>query len=119
MTLFKSIRDRYRRWRYREGRTLSGFIAKDVRRDVPIVSAARIGEGVITGRVRTMNLLYRSAGLVPEQEFGPPQELRLGELWSWTGQPGGGLPDGTSLAARLIAESQGAELIAAADGAGG
>ena len=115
MTLFKTIRDRFRRWRYREGRTLSRFIAKDVRRDILIVSAARAEEGVVTGRVRTANLLYRSAGLVPEPEFGPPQELRIGELWSWTGQPWGGLPDGTSLAARLLAESQDLEPGAAPD----
>ena len=109
MKLYRNIRDRFRRWKYREGRTLSGFVAKDIRRDILIVSAARVVEGGITGRVRTMNLLYRSAGLVPESEFGPLQELRLGELWRWTGQPWGGLPDGTSLATRLLAESQDAQ----------
>src|SRR5262245_59844314 len=56
MTLFKSIRDRLRRWRYREGRTLSRFIARDIRREILIVSAARVEEGIITGRGRTAEL---------------------------------------------------------------
>jgi len=104
--MFKRVRNWLRtRW-YREGRTLSRFIARDVRREVLIVSAAKLAEGIVTGRVRTTNLLYVSRGLVPEPEFGPPQELRIGEMWYWTGEPWGGLPDGTSIAARLIAESQ-------------
>jgi hypothetical protein len=118
MTLLKSIRDRFRRWRYREGRTLSRFIAKDIRRDILIVSAARVEEGVVTGRVRTTNLLYRSHGLVPEPEFEPARELHIGEMWRWTGASWGGLPDGTSLTARLLAESPDAEPGAAADGGG-
>jgi hypothetical protein len=107
--MFKRIRIWLHRCWYREGRTLSRFIARDVRRDILIVSAARVEDGIITGCVRTTNLLYVSGGLVPEPEFGPPQELRIGEMWHWTGQPWGGLPDGTSLAARLIAQSQDAE----------
>jgi hypothetical protein len=116
--MFKRVRNWLRRHWYREGRTLSRFIAKDVRREILIVSAAKVEEGIITGRIRTTNLLYVSGGLVPEPEFGPPQELRIGELWVWTGRPWGGLPDGTSLAARLLAESQDAEPNAAADGGG-
>ena len=118
MTLFKSIRDRVRRWRYREGRTLSRFIAKDIRREILIVSAAKVEEGIITGRVRTTNLLYVARGLVLEPEFEPARELRIDEMWHWTGKSWGGLPDGTSLAARRIAESQDAEPGAAADRGG-
>ena len=117
--MFKRVRTWLRRRRYREGRTLSRFIACDVRREILIVSAARVEEVVITGRVRTTNLLYVSGGLVRGPEFGPPQELRLGKLWRWTGQPWGGLPDGTSLAARLFAESQGAEPARGPDCGGG
>jgi hypothetical protein len=116
MKLFKSILDQFRRWRYREGRTLSRFIAKDIRREILIVSAAKVEEGIITGQVRTTNLLYVFGGLVPEPEFEPARELRINEIWQWTGKPWGGLPDGTSLAARRIAESQNAELGTAADG---
>ena len=109
MTLFKNIRGRFRRWRYREGRMLSRFIAKDTRREILIVSAAKVEEGIITGRVRTTNLLYVSRGLIPEPEFELARELRINEMWRCTGQSWGGLRDGTSLAARRIAESQDAE----------
>jgi hypothetical protein len=109
MTLFKTILDQFRRWRYREGRTLSRFIAKDIRREILVVSAAKVEEGIITGRVRTTNLLYVSCGLVPEPEFEPAKDLRINEMWRWTGKSWGGLADGTSLAARRIAESQDAE----------
>jgi len=115
--MFKHVRNWFRRRRYREGRILSRFIADDVRREILIVSAAKVEEGIVTGRVRTTNLLYRSRGLVPEPEFGPPQELRIGEMWHWTGQPWGGLPDGTSLAARLMAARLIAEPPAAEPGA--
>ena len=119
MTLFKGIRDWLRRWRYREGKTLSRFIACDVRRDILIVSAARVGDGVITGRVRTTNLLYLSGGLIPEPEFEPARELRIAEMWRWTGQRWGGLPDGTSIVDRVVAQPPAAEPGTAADRAGG
>ncbi|MDY3553518.1 hypothetical protein R5W24_002621 [Gemmata sp. JC717] len=107
--MFKRVRNWLRRRRYREGRTLSQFIARDVRRDILVVSAAGLEDGTFTGRVRTTNVLYSSSGLVPAPEFGPVQELRINELWHWTGKPWGGLPDGTSLAARLLAEQPDAE----------
>jgi hypothetical protein len=115
MTLFKTIRDRIRRWQYQEGRTLSRFIAKDIRREILIVSAAKVEEGIITGRIRTTNVLYAARGLAPMPEFEPARELRITEMWHWTGKSWGGLPDGTSLAARRIAESQAAEPGAATD----
>ena len=107
--MFSQIRKWFRRRCYREGRTLSRFVACDVRREIRIASAAKVDEGIITGQVRTTNVLYLSRGLAAEPEFGPPQELRLAQMWHWTGQPWGGLPNGTSLAARLNAESQEAE----------
>jgi hypothetical protein len=90
-----------RRRRFREGTTLSQFIACDVRRDILIVSAARIGEGIITGRVRTTNVLYLSRGLIPQPEFEPAREVRIEEMWDWTGQGWGGLPNGTSIVDHL------------------
>lgn len=113
--MFNRVRNWLRRRWYREGRLLSRFIARDVRREILIVSAAKFAEGIITGRTRTINVLYASRGLVSEPEFGPPQELRIDELWHCTEQSWGGLPDGTSLAARLLAESEGAEPGAAPD----
>ncbi len=102
--MFQTIRKWLRRRRYREGATLSRFISMDIRRDVLVVSAAKIDDGVIVGRVRTTNVLYLIRGLVPEPEFEPERELRLDELWRWSGQSWGGLPDGTSLAQRLLDE---------------
>jgi hypothetical protein len=99
--MFARLRRWYRRWRFREGRTLSRFIAKDIRREILVVSAARVDEGVITGRVRTANLLYHARGLVPPPEFEPARELRIDEMWHWTGKSWGGLPDGTSIVDRV------------------
>lgn len=113
--MFRRVRKWFRRRSYREGRTLSRLVAFDARREILIVSAAKVEEGIITGQVRTTNVLYLSSGLAAEPEFGPPQELRLAQMWHWTGQPWGGLPNGTSLAARLNAESQEAEQNVARD----
>lgn len=68
------------------------MVARDVRRDILIVSAAKLDEGIITGRVRTTNVLYLSRGLVPQPEFEPPRELLIKEMWNWTGKSWGGLP---------------------------
>jgi len=84
--MFQTLHRWFRRRRFREGRTISRFIAPDVRRDILIVSAARIDEGIITGRVRTSNVLYLSQRLVREPEFEPPRELRIEDMWHWTGQ---------------------------------
>ena len=86
---------------------MSRFIARDVRRDVEVVSAAKIDEGIITGRVRTTNLLYVSRGLIEQPDFGPPQELRIDDIWHWSGQNWGGLPDGTSIVDHVDEESPG------------
>ena len=79
--MFQTLHRWFRRRRFREGRTISRFIARDVRRDILIVSAARIDEGIITGRVRTSNVLYLSQRLVREPEFEPPRELRIEDMW--------------------------------------
>ena len=97
--MFKRLRNWLRRRSLREGRVVSRYIARDVRRDILIVSAAKVDQGIITGRVRTTNVLYLSRGLVGQPEFSPAVELRTDEMWSWTGQDWGGLPDATSIAA--------------------
>lgn len=86
---------------FREGKTVSRFIAPDVRRDILVISAARIDEGIITGRMRTVNVLYLSKKLIPKPEFEPARELHIKELWQWTGKNWGGLPDRTSIADHL------------------
>lgn len=99
--MFKKIRHWLRRRTFREGQTVSRFIAPDIRRDILVISTARVDEGIITGRVRTTNVLYLSNGLVPQPEFEPTRELRIDELWQWSGQNWGGLLDGTSLVDRV------------------
>ncbi len=99
--MFKHIQSWFRHWRFREGRTLSQFVARDVRRDIQIVSAARIDEGFITARIRTLNVLYVSKGLTAKPEFEPAREMRLDEILEWTGKSWGGLPDGTSIVKHL------------------
>jgi hypothetical protein len=94
------MREWFRRRQYRQyevGRVLSRFIVPDVRRDVEVLDISKLQEGFITARVRTTNILYISKGLVPEPEFEPAREIAVHDLWHWTGQPWGGLPDGTSL----------------------
>jgi hypothetical protein len=95
--MFENIKIWIRRRKFREGKTLSRFIACDVRRDIMIVSAARIDQGVITARVRTTNLLYVARGLTTQPEFEPAREVHIKEIWDWTGKRWGGLPDGTSI----------------------
>ena len=95
-----------RRWKYRPGRTLTKSIARDVRRDVRIVSADRIASGFITCKsIGTSNVLSVSSGLVGEVELESPQKIHIDNLWDWTGQTWGGLSDGTSLASRLRKKS--------------
>jgi hypothetical protein len=101
---FKSVRNWIRRRRFRPGKTLSRFIACDIRREIIIVSAARVDEGIITGRVRTTNMLYQFLDVLPQPEFEPERELRINELWHWTGKRWGGLPDGTSIVDRVRRE---------------
>ena len=117
MTMFKRIRNWLRRMRYREGRTLSRFIACDIRRDILIISSAKVEDGIIIGRVRTTNVLYLSRGLIPAPGFESERELRIEELWHWTGERWGGLPDGTSIVDR-VALAQDTDQSATADGRG-
>ncbi len=95
--MFKSILLLFRKHRYRAGRRISQFIARDVRRDIEVISNSRLEEGFITVRTRTTNILYQMSGLVAKSEFDGPREVAIADLWHWTGKSWGGLPDGTSL----------------------
>jgi len=79
-------------WRrkYRPGRIITHWLAKDVRRDVEVVDCSEIEAGRILGKTRTWNVLYASKGLKAEPSFGEPQQLDLRHLWDWTGEPWGG-----------------------------
>lgn len=92
-----ALYSRRRHGRYQVGQTISRFIARDVRRDVEILDICRLQEGFVTARVRTMNILYVTKGLVQEPDFEPAREIAVVDLWTWTGQSWGGLPDSTSL----------------------
>lgn len=95
--MFKSMLLLIRKCRYRVGRRISRFIARDVRRDVEVTSNSWLHEGFITVRMRTTNILYQMSGLIAESEFDGPHEIAIADLWHWSGKPWGGLPDGTSL----------------------
>ncbi len=103
--MFVTIRNWLRKRKYKEGRIVSRFIARDVRRDIQIISTDRIDEGVITARVRTTNVLYLSNKLIEEPVFGQPEEFSINEVWNWTGKPWGGLPDGSTIADHGVDET--------------
>ncbi|HEY2341864.1 MAG TPA: hypothetical protein VGH90_02485 [Chthoniobacteraceae bacterium] len=98
--IFRAIQKWNRHRKFPEGVTLTRFIARDVRREILIVSSRRIDEGVVTARVRTTNVLYRTHGLAAQTDFEPARELCVDQMWNWPGQ-GWGLADGTSIVDHL------------------
>ena len=86
---------------YRSGKPLSQLIARDVRREVMIVNIDEIASGFVVAKMRTDNLLYLSKGLSAENQFGNAERIRIDDMWTWTGKPWGGLPDGTSIVDHL------------------
>ncbi|QDU47003.1 hypothetical protein Mal52_55310 [Symmachiella dynata] len=99
--IFRQLIKRRHRKIYRDECVLSRFIARDIRRDVMILSAHDIDDGFITARIRTTNVMYVSRGAVPSLAFGPLQRIAIDQLWVWSGQPWGGLSDGTSIADKI------------------
>jgi hypothetical protein len=79
-------------WRrtYRPGRTLSRFIACDIRRDIEVIDASRLSDGILIVKTRTLNVLYAAALNQGNLEFGPPREIALSQLWYWPGETWGG-----------------------------
>jgi hypothetical protein len=93
-TLFTKFRHYYWKWLYRPGRTITRFIAKDIRRDVEVVDVSQIETGMISARIRTWNVLYDSMGVSPKPPFGDNRKIEITKLWIWSGQPWGGpVPD--------------------------
>ena len=95
--MINSIKLWFRRKKYIEGKTISEFIARDIKREVLVLSTEKIEEGIISCQIKTTNVLYQSKGLVEEEEFSEPQDILIDELWSWSGNSWGGLADKTSL----------------------
>jgi len=60
-------------------------VAKDVRRDVQVISTDQLESGFIMGRVRTINVLYSAKGLISEPEFGELKKIKIDEIWEWSG----------------------------------
>ena len=102
INILRNLILRYRRSRYSPGRTISKFIARDVKREIRIISNDDIKTGRLIVRVRTINLLYLSKGLVKQDEFSPPFTVEISRMWDWSGSSWGGLPDGSSLAERTL-----------------
>ena len=97
--MFEVIRKHRLRRIWKEGETLSRFVAKDVRRDIEVTSAAHIDEGIVTRRVRTTHLLHEHKDLTAQAEFGPETEVRIEDAWRWDGPGWGGSEIGENLAA--------------------
>ena len=94
----------FRKRKYTPGRRLWRFVARDVRRDLIVVSASRIEQDLLTVRIKTNNVLYVSKGLVEPNDYGEAIELNINKLWSWSGSSWGGQLDGTSIASQPILE---------------
>lgn len=50
-------------------------------------------------------------GLVQKEDFGRSERIEVEKLWEWSGQPWGGLPDGTSIVDHMEADSTGANSV--------
>ncbi|WP_442511512.1 hypothetical protein SH528x_003193 [Novipirellula sp. SH528] len=101
LSYLKTYFERKKRERIRAvlkpGRTVSRFIAKDVKREVLIVSNDEIDDGFVTVRMRTNNILYLHNRLTKEMDFGSPERIAIEDMWHWSGKSWGGLADGTSI----------------------
>lgn len=69
-----------RRRIFRQGQILARFIARDIRRNVMILSDADIASGFLTARIRTVNVLNASRHLVSEPPFGSPEPIAVDRL---------------------------------------
>ena len=90
LTVMHKFRSWYWTRRYRAGRSITQFIALDVRREVEIVDASRAAAGVLSVRTRTWNVLYAVKGIAAQPPFGDVREVAIADLWQWSGEPWGG-----------------------------
>lgn len=88
--LARKLRELYWRRKYRPGRTVTGWLARDIRRDVEVVDSTEIDKGIILGKIRTWNVLYAIKGVKAEPPFSDVKRLELEHLWDWSGEPWGG-----------------------------
>jgi hypothetical protein len=94
-SVLRQLRIAYWKRRYRVGRTVAHFIARDIRREIEVVDTSLIESGVILARIRTWNLLHASIrGIRQPPPFDEARVMEIKDLWTWTGKPWGGpVPD--------------------------
>jgi hypothetical protein len=98
--MLKAIRIWHRRRQYRTGGSITKFIARDIRREVEVLDASRIADGVLLVRICTWNVLYADRGIVPKPSMGAARWVRLDEIWNWSGEAWGGpVPPGADATA--------------------
>ena len=90
LSAFNSIKLLHRRRTYRPGRTVTRFVARDIRRDVEVIDVSKIRDGVIIARTCTWNVLYHAKGLQQKPGFGEAREIEINRLWEWPGDSWGG-----------------------------
>jgi len=90
LAILHKLRLWHRKRRYRPGKIITRFVARDIRRDVEVVDASQIERGVIRARTRTWNLLYAAHGVSSKPPFGDVRMIMLRDLWKWSGESWGG-----------------------------
>ena len=90
LSLLNAIRLWHRRRTYLRGKTITRFVAPDVRRDVEVIGVSKIQDGMITARTCTWNVLYHARSLQQKPGFGEVREIELNKLWEWPGNSWGG-----------------------------
>lgn len=91
---------------FESGEPMSRFIAREVRREILVINIDEIESGSIVVRTRTNNVLYLSKNLTGKSEFGDPERVPIENVWNWTGQSWGGLPDGTSIVDHMQSDAE-------------
>jgi len=89
--VLEAIRFWRRRRTYRRGMIVTRFIAPDIRRDVDVIDASRLADGIITARTCTWNVLYHLRNIQAKPGFSEPREIEIEQLWQWFGQSWGGV----------------------------
>ena len=88
--MFRMIRRWYWRKTYRPGKTVSRFLAPDIRRDVAVLDISKLADGIITAKTCTWNVLYQVRGIAQKPAFGEVRDIEIRRLWEWPGQSWGG-----------------------------
>ena len=63
------------------GQVISKFVARDIKREIRILSIDEINIGFVIIQRRTFNVLYMSKGLIEKQSFGLPKRIKVNQLW--------------------------------------